>query len=248
MQYVQIWGGKVFMSKGNAGGDLRRFYIIFAVVALVGVGTLGYTMASRALGTAVTEPVDLSGVDDMAALMEMAVPQVRGDESAPITIIYFSDYLCPHCATFSLRIRPLVESNFVETGQAKVVFYDFPLIPGSGAFLAARAARCAGDQGRFWEYHDYLYRTQYTWGMEADKEGIFQEYAGEMGLDAGEFRGCLMSDRHAQEVTANQRLAQSLGLGGTPSVLVGSTDGMSRRLPDYAYETIEEAVRAIQGG
>ena len=236
------------MSKGSAGRTLRGFYILFAVVAVVGIGVLGYTVGSRAMGSAAMEPVDLEGVqDDMRRLRDLAVPVTLGQEDAPVTIIVFGDYLCNHCASFSLRERPRIEEELVETGKARLVFYDFVLDPRAeaGRFLAARAARCAGDQGRFWDYHDRLYRSQITWGPDPDKVELFQEYAQEVGLDTGEFRSCLNSDRFAQEVTANRELAQALGLSGTPSVLVGTQGGMSRRLNDYSFESIRSAVEEI---
>lgn len=233
------------MSKQKSGGDLRRFYIVFAAVALVGIGAVGYSVGSRALGGAATVPLALDGTDDPHRLMELAVPVVDGEESAPITIMVFGDYLCGHCATFSLRERPRLLTEYVRTGKARLVFYDFPLNPETGTFLAARAARCAGDQGRFWEFHDQLYRSQITWGMDSSKAGVFQKYAEDMGLDADQFRTCLNSDRHAMEVSANRELAVALGISGTPSVLVGTGQGMSRRVRDYLYETIREAVESL---
>jgi protein-disulfide isomerase len=127
------------------------------------------------------------------------------------------------------------------------VFYDFPLpqyLP-LGSFLAARAARCAGDQGGYWQFHDYLYQTQRFWSRETDLPETFLGYAEAMGLNSAEFRGCLNSDRHALEVTANQRLADALGIPQTPSVLVGAAGGISRRLGDYSPDAIEEAVDEI---
>lgn len=239
------------MSAENNGSNLKAFYILFIAVALVGLGALGYNLGSRAFGAAALEPVDLEGVrDDMVALRDLAVPVTQGDEGAPVTIIVFGDYYCNHCAAFSLRERPRVVEKYVETGQARLVFYDFVLDPRpeAGTFLAARAARCAEDQGRFWDYHDRLYRSQLTWGQESDKLGIFEDYGDEIGLDGDEFRSCLNSDRYAEEVSANRALAQALGLGGTPMVMVGTQGGMSRRLPDYYFETIEAAVDEILGG
>jgi protein-disulfide isomerase len=239
------------MSSGTSGGNLKGFYIVFAIVALVGLGAVAFNVGSKTLGSAAMEPVDLEGVqEDMRLLRDMAVPVVKGDADAPVTIIVFGDYLCNHCAYFSLRERPRVESEYVETGKARLVFYDFVLDPRpeAGRFLAARAARCAGDQGRFWEYHDRLYRSQATWAMEADKLGVFEDYGESVGLDRGEFLGCLNSDRFAQEVTANLQLAQALGLDGTPAVLVGTEGGMSRRLPDYLFDTIQKAVEEILSG
>jgi len=236
------------MSKGNAGGGLRRFYIIFAVVAVVGLGAVGYSVGSKAMGGAVSEPVDIEGLDDMRLLTEMAVPVTMGEEDAPATIIVFEDYLCTHCSAFSLQIKPLVEEAFIQTGKARLVYYDYPLNPQLGSFLAARAARCAGDQDHFWDFHLRLMRNQRSWGREQNKIPVFEDYAEELGMDRGEFSRCLNSDRHAEEVTANRELARALGLPGTPSILVGTGSGMSRHLPDYSFETIQAAIESIEGG
>lgn len=234
------------MSKGKAGGELRRFYIIFAALALAGIGAVGYSVGSRAAASAASEPIDLGEVNDRA-LMEMAVPMMSGDEDAPVSILVFGDYNCPGCAAFALQIRPEVQTRLVDTGKARVVFYDFPLpqyIP-LGSFLAARAARCAGDQGAYWPFHDYLYQTQRLWSQEGDKGSVFMGYAEAMGLDSDEFGECLNSDRHALEVTANQQLSEALGIVQTPSVLVGAAGGISRRLGDYSPDAIERAVDEI---
>lgn len=237
------------MSNGNAGGSLRRFYIIFGAVALIGIGALGYSLGSQVMDRAAMEPVDLEGTEDMRRLAELAIPVTVGEEDAPATIIVFGDYLCDHCAAFSLQHRPEVESAFVETGRARLLFYDFPLDPRpeAGRFLAARAARCAGDQGRFWDYHDRLYQTQMSWATDPDKLARFEGFAEDLALDAGEFKGCLNSDRHAEAVSANIELAHALGLTGTPAVMVG-TGQMNRRLLDYYFPTIQEAVEAVLGG
>lgn len=237
------------MSEGNAGGNLRRFYIIFGIVAAVGLGAVGFAVGTNAMGSAVSEPVDLDGADDLRRLTEMATPVTIGDENAPVTLIVFEDYLCNHCATFSLHEKPRVEEELIATGKARLVYYDYPLNPQAGSFIAARAARCAGDQDRFWDYHNLLMRNQMTWGVEADKIPVFEEYAGSLGLDTGAFKGCLNSDQHAEALTANLELARALGLPGTPSVLVGSGNGMSRRLPTYYFQDIKAAVDAIiEGG
>lgn len=233
------------MSDGNAGGDLRRFYIVFGLVALVGLGAVGYSVGSNLLNNAVSEPVDLEGIEDLRRLTEMATPVVLGDEEAPATIIVFEDYLCGHCSTFSLQEKPRIQTELIDTGKARLVYYDYPLNPQLGSFIAARAARCAEDQGRFWDYHSILMRNQMTWGMEENKVGAFEAYAETLGMDTGAFEGCLNSDQHAEAITANLELARSLGLPGTPSVLIGSGNGMSRRLPDYYFASIKEAVEAI---
>lgn len=238
------------MSNKKGGGDLRRFYIILAAVALVGIAAVGYSVGTGAFRGATHVPLSLEDTDDPRRLMELAVPVIDGDPDAPVSILVFGDYLCGHCATFSLRERPRILSEYVETGKARLVYYDFVLNPEPeyGTFLAARAARCAGDQGHFWEFHDQLYLNQLRWGMESGKAGIFQRYAEGMGLDGPEFRACLNSDRHAVEVSANREMALALGLGGTPAILVGTGQGMSRRLRDYFFQSVQEAVEALLEG
>ncbi len=233
------------MSEGNAGGSLRRFYIIFAVIAVVGIAAVGYTVGTGAMSRAATEPVDLEGADDIRRLTELAVPVTLGDEDAPATIIVFGDYLCDHCAEFSLRHRPVLEENYVETGKARLVFYDWPLNPQFGTFLAARASRCADDQGRYWAYHDLLYRNQRNFGMAQDQPKFLLDLGEQLNLDMAEFRGCLNSDRHAEAITANRELARSLGLPGTPAILVGTGQGMNRRLNSYYYQVVQDAVDEI---
>lgn len=236
------------MSKGNSGGSLRRFYIVFAIVAAVGLGAVGYSVGSRSMREAVSEPIDLGGVEDMRTLADLAVPVEEGDPDAPATILVFEDYLCTHCSAFSLQVKPRLEEEYVQTGKARLVFYDYPLNPQLGSFLAARAARCAEDQGRFWDYHNRLMRNQRTWGMEQNKIPILEDYAEDLGLDRGEFSQCLNSGRHAEEVSANLELARALQLPGTPSILVGTAGGMSRRLPNYYFETIQSTLDSILGG
>lgn len=235
------------MGNGNAGGSLRRFYIVFGVVAAIGLVAVGWSIASHAMGQAAMEPVSLEGTEDLRRLTEMAIPVSMGREDAPVTLLVFEDYLCSHCAVFSLQEKPQLVSEYVDSGKVRLVYYDFVLNPSkdAGDFVAARAARCANDQGRFWEYQNQLFRNQLTWGAARDKIGMLEDYAEGLGLDMDQFKSCLNSDRHAREVTANTELAHSLGLGGTPAVLIGTGQGMSRHLSNYAFSTIRAAVDSL---
>lgn len=228
---------------------MSRFYLILGVVAVIGVGVVGYSVGTAGGSGPATTPVEVPGLDDPQQLVEMAQGMVRGDEDAPISIVEFADYQCPGCGAFATMVMPQVVSTFVETGEAKVVFYDFPLTSTHpNAFIAARAARCAGDQDRYWELSEALFGKQAEWSYEGDPTGRFVEYAGEVGLDTDEFRGCLRSDRHADVVTANMRLGEELGIRATPTVMVSRGQGDVRRLNRNNFQAISEAVRALQQG
>lgn len=233
-------------ARGNGGSDMTKFYWVLGAVAVIGIGAVGYSVGSGTLGTAATEPVDMEGLDNMETLVELAQGITKGDPDAPITIVEFADYQCPACGSFALSVKPQVELTYVQTGKAKFVFYDLPLISiHPHAFLAARAGRCANDQGKFWEYQDVIFRNQPRWAAKPQVQGDFIDYAVEVGADKDTFEACLKSDAHAGVVTANLRLSEALGIQGTPTVMVSAGRGMARRLNDATFGSIQSVVEQL---
>ncbi len=231
--------------RGKRSGT-ARFYLILGLVAVVGIIALAYSVSSGRTRAATAEPVELD-IPDPQTLVRLAQGVEKGDPDAPVTILEFADYQCPACGQYAQMVAPQVDERLVQTGRAKYVFYDFPIVSGHpNAFLAARAARCAADQDRFWEYHDHLFRTQGRWSSVASPAGVFVDYAEELGLDRGEFEGCLRSDRYADVVTANLELGRQLGIPGTPSFLVRGGQGMATRISDWYFETFENAVKEAE--
>lgn len=225
---------------------MMKFYWVLGAVAVIGVGVVGYSVGSNTFGTAATEPVEVEGLDDPEQLVQLAQGVTKGDPDAPITIVEFGDFQCPGCGGFALDVKPQVELAWVQSGQAKFVFYDFPLTQiHPHAFLASRAARCAGDQDRYWEYHDVLFRNQSSWAGDQNPNSRFVGYAEDVGIDEDGFEACLKSDRHADVVSANMRLAYELGVDGTPTVLISQGRGMARRLPDSYFRTIEAVMQDL---
>jgi len=227
---------------------MKKLYMVLGAVAVLAIGGVAYSVGSNALGTAATEPIDVEGLDNTERLVELAQGMTKGDPNAPITIIEFGDYQCPACGSFATSVKPQIELAMVESGEAKFVFYDFPLVQvHPHAFLAARAARCAADQDKFWDYHELLFRSQPSWSGEANAIGSFMDYASSVGMDEAAFESCLKSDRHADVVTANMYLGAQLGVGGTPTILVNS-NGQVRRVNNNDFASILETVEALQAG
>jgi protein-disulfide isomerase len=230
----------------EADSDMKKFYYLFGAVAAIGIGVVGYNVSSSVFGSAVSAPITLDLEDD-EALVALAQGVTKGDPDAPITIVEFGDYQCPGCGAFALQIKPQVEMTLVESGQAKFVYYDYPLISiHANAFLAARASRCAGEQDRFWEYHETLFRNQARWAGASMPTSAFEDYAEEVGADAGDFRSCLNSDKYADVVTANLELGVRMGVTGTPTVLVNA-NGQLRKLNQYDLSGIQEAIETMTG-
>ena len=226
---------------------MAGFYWLLGVVAVLGIGIVGYAVVSRTEDSTVSQPIGVVGLDDPGTLMSLARGVEKGNAQAPITIIEFGDFQCPVCGEFERLVKPFIEAEFVNTGRAKFMYYDFPLSIHPNAFLAARAARCAEDQGKFWEYHDHLFRNQGEWSPMPSPAGMFEDYAELVELEPGTFGSCLRSDRHADVVTANMALATQLQAPGTPTILVRQGRGVGRRVP-HNIEGIREAVMALEAG
>lgn len=227
-----------------AGFDnMKIFYGVLAIIAVVGIGSILYAR-SQSAGMA-TEPLDLSDVADGATLIQRAQPVSLGAEDAPVQVLVFSDYMCPSCGTWAGQIEPRLKPEFVETGKVRLMYYDFPL-GGSFqySFVAARAARCAGDQDRYWEYHDRLFATQQTWSYSPNMPtSHFMQLASDVGIDTRAFESCLRSDQHAEVVSANRMLGEQLGVSGTPTIFLNG-----RQIREWSdYTAVRAAIQAAGG-
>lgn len=222
-----------------SGSSLRPFYLILGAVAIIGIVVLGFQFASGAAPA--TAPVDVDM--DEAELARVEGISI-GKADAPVVIYEFADFQCGGCSQFASFVTPLIKERLVEPGLVRYVYYDFPLVSiHRNAFLAARAGRCANDQDQFWGYHDLLYGRQPRWSNDGNAAALFVEYAAEAGLDEGEFESCLRSDRFAEEVTRSLKLGESLGITGTPTIIVNG-----KRLPGApTFSELEAMVREEAG-
>ena len=233
-------------------GDLRGFYMVLGAVGIIAVGAIGWTFLKGALSSAATEPIleIVTGeLTDVAALVDMATGIERGDPNAPITIMEFGDYQCPACQQFATLVKPEVDLAYIDTGMARFVFHDFPLEGHPYAFVAARAARCALDQGEefYWPFHDQLFAHQSTWSVsQSPPLNAYETYAVTIGLDPDDFRACLDSDRHADVVSANMRLGMELGVTGTPTLYVSKGGGRATRVNRWGeFAGIQEVIERL---
>ena len=233
--------------KVGPANEMTKFYWILGIVAIAGVAIVSWSVGSKAMSSAVSAPIELPELA-AAELMDLTHAVTLGDANAPIRILEFADFQCPGCGQFAREVKPLIQAEFVATGAAKFEYYTFPLVSiHPHAFLAARASLCADDQGKFWEYHDILFRNQGRWSTATSAAGTFDDYAEELGLDTDAFSDCVNSDKHADVVTANMELGYQLQIGGTPTVLVSQGQGIGRRVAPN-IEAVREAVAAIQSG
>ncbi|SPF54395.1 Thiol:disulfide interchange protein DsbA [Candidatus Sulfopaludibacter sp. SbA4] len=145
---------------------------------------------------------------------------VLGSKDARVTLVEFVDYQCPFCQLNFKDTLPRLIKEYVDTGKVRYVAHDFPLVTiHSNALNAAAAARCAGEQGKYWEMHDELFANQ----RALDAQSL-PSYARQIGLDAGVFQTCVDNGAEAAKVREDLETGQKIGITGTPGFLLGLTD------------------------
>ncbi len=146
--------------------------------------------------------------------------RVWGSADAPVTIIEYADFQCPFCAQFSIVLSQL-KADYPDT--LRVVYRHFPLMSiHDKAALSAQAADAAGLQGKFWEMHDLLYKTQSTWAnlSVSDFQTWVIEQAGGLGLDVDAFTQDMLDEANATAVENAYNSLAAIGMPGTPFVLI----------------------------
>ena len=153
-----------------------------------------------------------------------------GSESAPVTIVEFGDYQCEACYLWFHTTRSTLIDNYIETGKAKLVFVDLPFL-GRDSPKAAQASYCAEDQEKYWEYHTILYTFQdgHPDSGWADRDRL-NSFAFSLDMNMDEFNECMDSSKYKQRVKANYDDAVKNGVTQTPTFILVSSDGATKKL------------------
>ncbi len=178
----------------------------FVVVALVAVA--GIFVLSGGLGGSSGSAVS-------------AVRPILGDAAAPVVIHEYGDFQCPSCGSFARSVEPQLRAAYIDTGKVRLVWHDFAWI-GAESRDAANAARCAGDQGRFWEFHDLLYSSQNGENQGAFSRARLKAMGPALALDAVRFDACVDAGTYSSAVEADFADVRSKGFNGTPTFVIGN--------------------------
>ncbi|GHA47065.1 thiol-disulfide oxidoreductase [Amylibacter ulvae] len=224
----------------------RTFPMIIAALVLIAAG--GFAIrgisASDAVEpeqTVIAQATTETAEPDTAAPTADVVEMVLGDADAPITIVEYASFTCPHCRTFHENVYPDLKKNFIDTGKVKFVFREvyFDRL----GLWAGMLARCGGED-KYFGLADMIFKTQQTWTAGEDGATIAQNLykIGRIaGMDDAQMEQCLQNKDHAEAlVAAYQKNADADDVRATPTLIInGESNG------NMSYGELESKLNAI---
>jgi len=161
---------------------------------------------------------------------------VLGAKNAKVTMIIYEDFQCPFCGAFTGSNEEMVANmksrdpsweptivnvikDYVNTNKVKIVWKDYPFL-GQESYDSAEAGRCAQEQGKFWEFHDYLFSHQSGENQGAFSKDNLKKFAADLGLNTTAFNTCLDGGKYTKQMQEAQAAGQAVGVSGTPGVFV----------------------------
>ncbi len=208
---------------------------------------LGSVLAVIALGVVALSQNGIASGSQLTYLKIGPSTQVLGSKDAPVSIFEFGDFQCPSCGYWFKTQEQHVVHNLVDTGKAKLVWRDF-IIYGPDSRLAARAAYAAGEQGKFWQFHDLLYTNQGDPRSGWASSSNLIRFAQQLGLNMTQFTQSFNSSKYDSLIDGNFQAGQQLGANGTPTFILLGPDGKTVKIEGpQPYSSFESAANSVLG-
>jgi len=230
---------------------MKRYFLLFAGLIAIVALLLGCTDQKRLENIEKTQQEILNKLksieqkqDQMARFFQSRRPTIdwnkvykipigssyiRGKKDAKVTIVEFSDFQCPYCARLQPTLKKVLKTF---PNDVKLVYKDFPLSFHKYAKMAARAARAAGEQDKFWEMHDLIFESFSTLSEEK-----FKEFAKKLNLDMDKFLKDFKSDKYDKLIQADINLGRSVGVTGTPTLFING-----KRVRNRSFEALKTTI------
>lgn len=231
---------------------------IGVVIALVAVFSLEYIEQGsfpaaekpefgQIIGTVgESTPLQTSIQKKFAGSVNFDVPQFakfKGSENAKINLVEFGDYQCPFCKRFFDQTEPQMIQEYVDSGKTKFYFLDVSIV-GPDSIILGQGSWCADEQGKYWEYHDYMYANQGQensgWGTPDKVKFMARNIS---GLDVDKFSQCLDSKKYESRSQQLTVFSQQIGLTGTPTMFVGNSErGYTKITGAQPYSVFKQVI------
>lgn len=194
-----------------------------AAAALLITAAMATTACGQSQGTAPGAAASGLSPDSLEARANRG--RMKGGETAQVTIVEISDFQCPYCREFANTTYKQIDSAYIRTGRARILYINLPLTSHREAFAAAEAAMCAGVQDKFWPMHDRLFATQREWSGQTDAPQRFERFAQDLDLNMADWRDCTANDRLAGLIVGDAMQAAEARINGTPTFILNSRNG-----------------------
>lgn len=192
---------------------------------------------------AVEDSGQINKPDPHQAVMLAVIAGARhfqGDANAPVTLVEFGDFNCGYCGKWAHETLPLITEKYIKTGKVRMAYVHYPIL-GEDSMTAAQGAECAAQQqNKFWDFHNTLYANQGIGFTPAN----LTKLAGDMGLDTKIFEQCLTNFKDQPSLDEDIRLAQVMGVRGTPAFLVNGVPLAGA----YPYEDFQRVIEGTLAG
>ena len=232
-------------------GFLAFLGMIFGATAIGGVVWYSTKTISGKLDAVLTSQTKLGVVP--TGQQAPAVPQqvdiklpdtapILGNKDAKVTIIEYADFQCPFCKKLYDTVFKQLKTEYIDTGKVKFSYQDYAFL-GEESNFSAEAAKCAQDQGKFWEFHNYLYDNQ-----GGENEGAFslanmKKFGIAVGLNTKDFNTCVDSRIHKVDVESETQGANQYGVQAAPTVFVNGKRFEGAQSYATFKQAIEEALK-----
>ncbi|HEX9666846.1 MAG TPA: thioredoxin domain-containing protein [Thermodesulfobacteriota bacterium] len=142
----------------------------------------------------------------------------KGDKNAPITLIEYCDYQSLFCRHFHNEVLPKLDNDYISAGKVRYIYRNFPRETHGMAIPAANAVRCAGEQGKYWEFQEFVFTNPENLNMDK-----IIAYAEDSGLELGDFKKCVSEKTYESQILGEKKAGVENGIGTVPSLLIGKT-------------------------
>ncbi len=200
--------------------------------------------AVATIGASVPTPVKVDPTAAMTTVVPRQPANSLGDPNAPVKIVEYADFQCPYCMHFWQETQPQIIEHYVKSGKVYFEYHSVGAFLGPESGAAAEAAYCAGDQGKFWQYHDTLFSNWTGENVGDFTNDKLRGFAASLGLDQAAFSDCLSSGKYAVMLEQDVKDAKAAGVRATPSFLING-NLLEGALPFASFQQAIDA--ALQG-
>jgi len=216
---------------------MKRFYTLLLVLGVAGAVIIGMLMRRKPVSIPANVAVQPSDTAGFRGYM-------LGKPDAPVEVTEYGDFQCPACAGFDMVQFPTVKERLIEGGRVRWRYRDFPLDIHPNSRVAAHAAACADEQGKYWDAHRFIYEAQSDWSRSRNAADDLRGIVKSLGADMAKYDACMEAARYAGRIQASYDEALKTGVQSTPTFLIGG-----RLFPGaLPYDEMKKLVDSLSGG